>query len=602
MGRTTDIQHPHIDSIMGSTSLTFTLPPSVPRFSARLGKIVLTRPTPDSDTVVIEMETPDILVGTSRGVIPHFSRDHCKSSDAIKWINVPFESFLEQTPPVPTMQTGPYPLHRFLGFDTRRHIASLCLRDPLDTREMPPNGNAHVSANCIRGVRKVTNSDWQNYVHKMQPDIVFALTDTPFTFPPHSQKRVTKSIERSAAWVADLLRPMHCDTSSSELQSPRISHHPLNVFVHMAGGTSLPAREAFAYSLREKLHGPEAEAIRPLHSLDEGIAGYSFDLATLRGIKPHPNTSYHQSLPDRFLERESPTMFQNTKLIAEAPTPSPTSASSPISSSGSSLAEPLVPPEIASLLQASLVELPEGKPRLVTGSRSPHEMLRLIRDVGVDIFDSGWAMSAANVGVALDFVFPVPPADRDAPETKRRDLGHNLYDRVYAHQFSSLADAFEGAAERASDTGAGSSQRRICSCIACSPRSPPSHILHSTLDHQSYTDSAHGEVVTEYESPYTRAYIHHLLHTHEMSAHTLLAAHNLAVLSALLAGVREVLADEGGEEARDRFALEVERFENSYGESMEVFSAGKKAWQDVDRARGKGRLAREKEKQVEIER
>ncbi|KIK80459.1 hypothetical protein PAXRUDRAFT_833517 [Paxillus rubicundulus Ve08.2h10] len=579
--------------MMGSPSLTFTLPHSVPRFSARLGKLVLTRLTPDSDTIMIEMETPNIFVGTSRGVISHLSRDQCNSSDATKWINVPFESFLEQTPPVPTMQTGPYPLHSFLGLDTRRHIASLCLRDPLDTREMPPNGNVHVSANCIRGVRKVTTSDWRNYVHKMQPDVVFALTDAPFTSPPHSQKRMTKSIERSAAWVADLLRPMPCDVSSSELQSPRISHHLLNVFVHMAGGTSLPAREAFAFSLKEKLHGPEAEAIKPLHSLDEGITGYSFDLATLRGIKPHPNTSYHQSLPDHFLERESPTMLQNTSLIAEAHTPSPTSASS-----GSLPAEPLVPPEIASLLRTSLVELPEGKPRLVTGSRSAHEMLRLIRDVGVDIFDSGWAMGAANVGVALDFVFPVPPTDCDAADTERRDLGHNLYDRIYAHQFSSLSDAFESAAGRASGSGTGLFPRRVCSCMACSPRSPPLHILHSTLDHQSYTDSAHGEVVVEYESPYSRAYIHHLLHTHEMSAHTLLAAHNLAVLSALLAGVREVLADETGEGAGDRFALEVERFESSYEESMEVFSAGKKAWQDVDTARGKGRLAREKEKQV----
>ena len=62
---------------------------------------------------------------------------------------------LEQVPPIPTLQNGPYPLHRFLGFDKDRHIASLCLRNPLDTREMPPNGNTYVSANCVRGVKKV---------------------------------------------------------------------------------------------------------------------------------------------------------------------------------------------------------------------------------------------------------------------------------------------------------------------------------------------------------------------------------------------------------------------------------------------------------------
>ncbi|KAF9226279.1 hypothetical protein BS17DRAFT_536613 [Gyrodon lividus] len=494
------------------------------------------------------------------------------------------------------MQTGPCPLHKFLGFDMRRHITSLCLRDPLDTREMPPNGNSYVSANCIRGVRKVTPSEWRNYVYKMQPDIVFALADTPFTPPPHSQKRVTKSIERSAAWIADVLRPMPGNASSSEAQSLRTSQHPLNVFVHMAGGTSLPAREAFAYGLREKLHGLEAEATKPLQFLDEGITGYSFDLATLRGIKPHPNTSYHQSLFDDFLQRQSPGILQDTGSIAETPTPSTASGPSPISSSVSSLAEPLVPPDIASLLKASLAELPEKKPRLVTGARSPHEMLRLIRDVGVDIFDAGWAMSAANVGVALDFVFPPHPTDK--LDATRRNIGHNLYDRIYAHQFGRLADSFVGAAECALAPDAEAFQRRVCPCIACSPRSSPSHILHSVVDHQSYTDSAHGEVVAEYERPYSRAYMHHLLHTHEMSAHTLLAAHNLAVLSALLTGVREVLSDNEGEGARIRFALEVERFENLYDECMEVFSAARNDWKGVDRARGKGRLGREREKQV----
>jgi hypothetical protein len=234
----------------------------------------------------------------------------------------------------------------------------------------------------------------------MQPDVVFALTDTPLTPPPYSQKRITKSIERSAAWVADMLRPLPGDADSSEPHTPRLSRHPLNVFVYMAGGMSLPAREAFAYGLRETLHGPEADAVKPLRCLDEGISGYAFDLAVLRGIKPSPNTSQHQSLPDGFLRLNCPEMLQHPEPIVEAPTPS-TTASSVLPMA----AEPSVPPNPVSLLKASLGELSEQKPRLVTGIRSPHEMLRLIRDVGVDLFDVGWATNAANLGVALDFVF-----------------------------------------------------------------------------------------------------------------------------------------------------------------------------------------------------
>ena len=41
----------------------------------------------------------------------------------------------------------------------------------------------------------------------------------------------------------------------------------------MAGGTSIPARKAFAESLLEKLYGPEAEAIKPFEKLDDGVVG-----------------------------------------------------------------------------------------------------------------------------------------------------------------------------------------------------------------------------------------------------------------------------------------------------------------------------------------
>ncbi|KAG6379615.1 hypothetical protein JVT61DRAFT_10124 [Boletus reticuloceps] len=42
--------------------------------------------------MLITMDTPNILVGTSRGVVPHLSRDHTHGSDAIQWLHVPFES------------------------------------------------------------------------------------------------------------------------------------------------------------------------------------------------------------------------------------------------------------------------------------------------------------------------------------------------------------------------------------------------------------------------------------------------------------------------------------------------------------------------------
>jgi hypothetical protein len=45
---------------------------------------------------------------------------------------------------------------------------------------------------------------------------------------------------------------------------------------------------------------------------------------------------------------------------------------------------------------------------------------------------------------------------------------------------------------------------------------------------------------SQYRPHYTRAYVHHLLHTYEMFAHALLALHNLAILDAFFAGMRRV--------------------------------------------------------------
>ncbi|KAH7882484.1 hypothetical protein F5I97DRAFT_1910746 [Phlebopus sp. FC_14] len=568
---TTDLQCPS----------SFILKYSPKRFGPRLGQFRLERAMPETtsvssntDDIVFEMDTPNIFVSTSRGVIPHLSRDHHLVTDAVKLINIPFESFLEQTPPTPTLQTGSQRLHHFLGFDPLKHIVSLCLRDPQDIREMPPNGNTHISVNCVRGVRKITPTDWRNYISKTQPDIVFALSDTPFTTPPHSQRRVMKSVERSLTWLADLLR--HGDNFSSQLP---IVGHPLNIFVHMAGGISVPAREAFVHGLLETLPPSEAHFVRPFRCLDDGVSGYSFDLAVLHGDKPN---GCRWNLPDDFLQQESPDMFQDTAPLAEMPTRGTTLAQTPVSlTSSASSRKP--PPDVPSLLKASLATLPERKSRLVTGARSPHEMLRLVRDVGIDMFDAAFAISAANIGIALDFVFPLPRTE--APARKSEDLGHNLYDMAYAHQFSHLADSFSGAGEILT-----SPSHRICTCLACSPLSPSSPILNSRVDSRSYPAPT---TENSYKQPYSRAYLHHLLHTHEMSAHTLLVSHNLAVLSAFFSGVRDVLAENGDDGTR--FSFEVDMFVDRYDEMMQVFRAARRDWTDVNKARGKGRLNREKE-------
>ncbi|KAJ6593708.1 tRNA-guanine(15) transglycosylase-like protein [Mycena capillaripes] len=462
-------------------------------FGPRTGSVSLLRAG-----TTISISTPGLMVATSRGVVPHLGRDQHKRTPALRCISVPFESFLENSPPSPTLQPGPTPLHTFLGYNAGKHLLAMTLRDPSEFSETPSNGNDYVSASTGRGMKKITPTQWRTYVHACVPDVVVALPDTPWTPPPFSQKRITKSIERSATWLAHLLAP---------------APQPLNIFVHMAGGISAPARRAFTDSLAETLHGREAEAVHPHRCLDDGVVGYVFDLVPLRRAM--------EASPDAERDDQHETM---------------------------------------ELVKASLTSAPPSKLRVVNSAASPHEILRLIRDVGVDIFDAKWAQDAAHIGIALDFVFPVQTY---ASKGKQRDLGHNLYRTQYAHDFSQFADCVSA-----------------CPCGACTPVAPQTVIAHSAID-------VHASAAIT-PSPHTRAYVHHLLHTHEMSAHALLVMHNLAVLDAFFAGVRGVL------ERREDFNAHVDRFVAEYDETQVVMGEARTMWKDVDVARGKGRLARER--------
>jgi queuine tRNA-ribosyltransferase len=314
----------------------------------------------------------------------------------------------------------------------------------------------------------------------------------------------------------------------------------------MAGGTTPVARQAFSRSLLEPLFDKEAEAIKPLNNLDQGVAGYTFDLAPLhKSLSPTlPHTSAKNGL------------VATIDLFSTPPAPS-------------------VIKQVVSLIRTSLEPLPATKPRVVHSAGSPHEIIALIRDVGIDLFDAHWAQRAADVGVALDFVFPAPTTT-GAPDTALREIGHNFYDKGYSHDFSPFADTLRSCSAEQDD------KRPSCTCMACAPSRPSEPLKLSRMDEAPplYTPV-----------PYTRAYVHHLLHTHEMAAHTLLTLHNLAVLDTFFAGVRRVLSEQP-----EVFSQEITRFENIFDGKLGVLAEARKTWTEVSLARGKGRLAREREK------
>ncbi|THH23281.1 hypothetical protein EUX98_g7901 [Antrodiella citrinella] len=334
-----------------------------------------------------------------------------------------------------------------------------------------------------------------------------------------------------------------------------------SVLVNLVGGTDARARTTFSEGLVEVLHGKEQEQISPLRTLDEGVTGYQFELVALRST----------------LRKE-----HNQDPLDD---------------------DPEETEKLKNLLKASLGPLPTGKLRVTYGSSSPHEILNFIRDVGVDLFDVHWAQHAAEIGVALDFRFPAPNpsevlwAQHPCPKPRSRtshtiDVGHNLFSHDYAHDHSRLASSFLDGSCHSQLSATTNVDAPWCPCGACTPVPFTTSLTHDRLTQPP------GKP-TSTLPPYTRSYIHHLLHTHEMSSHTLLAMHNFFIMDAFFSGIRDVLHRSQTEAGL--FEREVERFVATYEDPRRLFTETEKDWAKVESERGKGRLAREKAAQEESE-
>lgn len=190
---------------------------------------------------------------------------------------------------------------------------------------------------------------------------------------------------------------------------------------------------------------------------------------------------------------------------------------------------------LSQLLNASLELLPPTKPRLASCPSGPHQILRLVKDVGLDLFVEDWSYALATLGIALDFDYP-------KSKTQSRLLGINLFRSEFALAFDPLS----------------------------------SSIL-STESNE--------------KQPTTRAYLHHLLKSHEMTAHVLLSLHNTRMMKAFMVKIRQSILN--GTLEHDARA-----FHESYEETCSAAEEAKAMLAAVEFERGKGRMKREREKEL----
>jgi queuine tRNA-ribosyltransferase subunit QTRTD1 len=132
-----------------------------------------------------------------------------------------------------------------------------------------------------------------------------------------------------------------------------------------------------------------------------------------------------------------------------------------------------------------LSALPPAKPRLLEGVGLPLEVLAGVAQ-GLDLFGSGYPTQLTEQGMAAVFPADFPPDDDDAMADEGETSKLNLYDLRYAEDQRALLDG--------------------CACPCC--------------------------------AEHTRAYLHHLLQTHELTASVLLQLHNTWHYAAFFAHVR----------------------------------------------------------------
>ncbi|KAM0748207.1 tRNA-guanine transglycosylase [Meredithblackwellia eburnea MCA 4105] len=236
--------------------------------------------------------------------------------------------------------------------------------------------------------------------------------------------------------------------------------------------------------------------------------------------------------------------------------------------SGYSLAIPTLlndsDPSVIDLFRASLDPLPALKPRLALGVVGPHDILQLVRNVGIDLFVDEWSSICASFGVALDFDFP-PSSSPPPGDEKKKSIGINLFDPTHIRSFEPL------------------SQSRLAI-----PTRPNHHPIPS--------DDRQLEVFGNTQP--TKSYVHHLLKSHEMTANVALALHNSTVMFNFFGAIRRSIEDGSFDHSVGLFSQTYSEPEGGVlnGGEYVCLKEAKEDWAKVNLVRGKGSL---REKRLE---
>ncbi|KAG0036824.1 Queuine tRNA-ribosyltransferase subunit qtrtd1 [Podila clonocystis] len=459
--------------------LTFDLQPES---GIRRGRLSIPKKDGEDSAQKRVIETPGCLMYTAKGSVPHLTPDNVRLQD-FGGVNVSMEHLLQNHHPA-GLKNWDFDLAKFLHLE---EFILLCqLRDTSTFTKLAPTTDRFVTLTTFQGIRQFTLQDYFEVVRAYRPDIVVAFTDNiaetfrdPSTVLP-GKKRVQRSVDRSLKWLDQTLRVRAGGEGEQDEAEKKANKNE---------------------SRKEQRKKARFQQTTESSEVESGSGSNATTPASTRAATPSDATTAAQT------KEESPRSWADvavfaqvhgSDLVSERVRSAQETAKRDVDGfvldvSGLVESKSMTKNAVLNCIKVSTDHLPKDKPRLVYGIQTPEDALKAIT-MGVDLFDTSYPFHLTEDGKASLYYFKRPAI---AGSTTTTSIGEkrwiNLWDDEHGDKFVPLLDG--------------------CECYACKG------------------------------SRHTRAYINHLLKTHEMLATVLLMSHNMHQYSKFFASVRQSIED-----------------------------------------------------------
>ncbi|KAG0356978.1 Queuine tRNA-ribosyltransferase subunit qtrtd1 [Podila minutissima] len=473
-----------------------------PESGIRRGRLSIPKKDGEDSVQKRVIETPGCLMYSAKGSVPHLTPDNVRLQD-FGGVNVSMEHLLQNHHPA-GLKNWDFDLAKFLHLE---EFILLCqLRDTSTFTKLAPTTDRFVTLTTFQGIRQFTLQDYFEVVRAYRPDIVIAFTDNiaetfrdPSTVLP-GKKRVQRSVDRSLKWLDQTLRVRAGGEGEQDEAEKKASKNE---------------------SRKEQRKKARFQQTAETSEVESGSGSNATTPASTRAATPSDPTTTTQAkegAPRSWADVAVFAQVHGSDLVSERVRSAQETAKRDVDGfvldvSGLVESKSMTKNAVLNCIKVSTDHLPTDKPRLVYGIQTPEDVLKAIT-MGADLFDTSYPFHLTEDGKASLYYFKQPAI---AGSTTTTSIGEqrwiNLWDDEHGDKFVPLLDG--------------------CECYACKG------------------------------GRHTRAYINHLLKTHEMLATVLLMSHNMHQYSKFFASVRQSIEDGTFQKEsvlfNERFGVEPER-------------------------------------------